>query len=105
MYTSYKNDVDTNIRRASKIIICNRNIILWKGTKTMDTFNIIAGIASIISLIVGIISLVMVKKTKDIVSTFTNSNKNKISSSNSGQNIQADNTRGSITMAGRDVKG
>lgn len=70
----------------------------------MDIFNLIAGIASIISLIIGIASLVMVKQTKDLVSTFTNSNKNKISSNNSGQNIQADNTRGSITMAGGDVK-
>lgn len=70
----------------------------------MDIFNLIAGTASIISLIIGIISLVMVKQTKDIVNTFTNSDKNKTSSNNSGQNIQADNTRGSITMAGRDVK-
>ncbi len=70
----------------------------------MDTFNLIAGIASIISLIIGVISLVMVKQTKDMVSTFTNSDKNKLSSNNSGQSIQADNTRGSITMAGGDVK-
>lgn len=72
--------------------------------KAMGTFNIIAGIASIISLIIGIVSLVMVKQTKDIVSIFTNSDKNKIASNNSGQNIQADNTKGSIMMAGGDVK-
>lgn len=70
----------------------------------MEIFNIIAGTASIISLIIGIISLALVKQTNDIVSTFTNSNNNKISTNNSGQIIQADNTGGNITMSGGEVK-
>lgn len=70
----------------------------------MNIFNIIAGIASIVSLVIGIISFVWVKETRDTINSFKNSNRNKVATDNSGQVIQADNTDGDIVMSGRDVR-
>lgn len=74
------------------------------GHDCMDIFNIIAGIASIVSLVIGIISFVWVKETRDTINSFKNSDRNKVATDNSGQVIQADNTNGGIVMSGRDVR-
>lgn len=57
----------------------------------MDIFNIIAGICSIISLIISIISLLFVNDVRKKISIMQNGEKNKSSINNSGQNLQADN--------------
>jgi len=66
----------------------------------MQIFNFISGLCSIISLILGVFSLVMIKETKDKINTFTNSKDNKIATDNYGQIVQAENTTGIINVSG-----
>lgn len=57
----------------------------------IDIFNIIAGLCSIISLIISIISLFFVNDVRKKISVIQNGEKSKSSVNNSGQNLQAEN--------------
>lgn len=57
----------------------------------IDIFNIMAGLCSIISLIISIISLFFVNDVRKKISVIQNGEKSKSSVNNSGQNLQAEN--------------
>ncbi len=71
----------------------------------IDIFNIIAGLCSIISLIISVISLFFVNDVRKKISVTQNGEKSKSSINNSGQNLQAENiTNSHVYQAHGDQK-